>query len=101
MRKLIGIRDAQSSQIVAVPDRLPLLAVLANSGGPGRALDFSLIVFDNGAVFRSSLVVSKSCSFDWLPLPAVFANSGGPVKRNTMNVTRGSFTVYSPVYAGS
>ena len=64
MRELIGIRDPQSSQIVAVPNRLPLPAVFANSGGPGRALDFSLIVFDDGAVFRSSLVVSKSCWFE-------------------------------------
>ena len=64
MRELIGIRDPQSSQIIVVPNRLPTPAVFANSGGPGRTLDFSLVVFDDGAVFHSSLVVSKLYWFE-------------------------------------
>ena len=48
-------------------NRLLFPAVFTDSGEPGRALDFSLVVFDDGAVFHSSLVVSKSYRFDEVP----------------------------------
>ena len=41
-----------------------LPAFFADSGGPGRVFDLSLVVFNDGGVFRSSLVVSKSYRFE-------------------------------------
>ena len=61
---MIGIRDPHSFQIAAVPNRMFLPAFFSDSGGPGRVLVLSLVVFDNGAVFRSLLVVSKLHRFE-------------------------------------
>ena len=61
---MIGIRDPHSFQIVAIPNRMLLPAFFSDSGGPDRVLILSLVVFDDGAVFRSSLVVSKSYRFE-------------------------------------
>ena len=69
-----------------------LRAFFSDSGGPDRVLVLSVVVFDDGAVFRSSLVVSKLHRFEEDTLPAFFADSGGPNKRDTTNM-RGSFTV--------
>ena len=58
------MRNPHSSQIVAVPNRMLLPAFFSDSGGPDRVLDLSLVVFDDGAVFCSPLVVSKSYRFE-------------------------------------
>ena len=41
-----------------------LPAFFSDSGGPDRVLVLSLVVFDDGAVFRSSFVVSELYRFE-------------------------------------
>ena len=87
-REAIGKRNPHSFQIVAFPDRMLLFAFFSDSGGPDRVLDLSLVVFDDGAVFRSSLVVSKSHRLEEDTCAAFFSDSGGPNKRNAMKNER-------------